>query len=128
MKGPLLYFVVFALSIFLNSCQNSSTDNQETDIALLGTWHATAWDYDITFTNKSITLNSGYTGTILRFDNTTNTLIMKWTNHPVFTGKYQKWIWSGLPISEIHVYTESDTENDAINDTTEQTNDTITQI
>jgi hypothetical protein len=131
MKRIIIGFIIVTILIF-SSCQsNSSSDssdnNETTSIELLGTWHMTNWNYDVTFTNTSITFDSGYTGTIQSFDNTKNELIMLWTSHPAFTGKFQKWKWINDPINGLYVYNEQDTQINAINDTAVKYIDTITK-
>jgi uncharacterized protein YjdB len=102
------------------------------DLAIAGKWHMATRDQDITFTNTTIVFNaganSGLTGTILSYDNGGKYLVMQWTNHPAYTGKYQRWNWVGSPASSLDIGTELDTAAQAIADTSAKYTDTITRI
>lgn len=104
----------------------------DTDIEILGKWHMGTRNQDITFTNTTIVFNEGdaegLTGDIISYDNEINQLLMRWTYHPAYTGRYQKWVWVGDPVTSLNIAGEYDTPEAALNDTTVKYTDTIAPV
>jgi hypothetical protein len=126
----------------LGSCKDSGGSSSDDDgsaespntvkLDIAGKWHMATRDQDITLTDGAIVFNaganSGLTGTILSCDNGARYLVMKWTKHPAFTGKYQRWNWAGSPVSSLALGAELDTSEAAAADTSAKYAETITSI
>lgn len=99
------------------------------NIELFGAWTGTdnnsgsgPVQFTITFTNTTITWNYGgspMSGDILAYNNSANSVVFRWTNHPAFTGKYQKFIWLSEPGATVTVqaYSVEATQDAAANST-----------
>jgi len=122
------------LMLLLNGCDSSGSTSAQyvpstAGIELQGTWTGTDTNtgqtpvaFTITITSTSMVWNYGGTpmrSDILEYDNSANTVVFRWSSHPAYIGKYQKFVWLSEPAATVtaQAYSVEDTQAAAENST-----------
>jgi hypothetical protein len=120
--------MILAIGCSGNGNTSGSSVSTSTDIELKGFWTGTytgavnPGPVAIGFTNTVISWNANGTAMaadVVEYNNNANTVIIKWTSHPAFTGEYQKLTWNPEPTTTVTVqaYSEETTQAAAMNNT-----------